>query len=299
MDPGRGGTICYRIIGNAPNRCFVAQWCDVPLFSDDCQPPQYPTFRGELRLCEDGSILINVDRKPTCTAWNEGGCLIGLVGVSTSDSRIVYNARPCPVLNNVCYTFLPPASCRNTPAPNCSPLSFVLEYFDGKYYPEGVYLSWRSAIEEGTRSYSLERSADRQHWEEIATFPARGHAALYTYLDKAHPRGYSSVYYRLRVESEKGEEQVYGPVEVVITVKRPTRPLQNLVRPGELPRFKVGDGEMVRVRIFDMVGRLLFEDTFCGPAEPEIPHALLGRGMITVLMEVVGGEQAAYQIVVF
>lgn len=56
IDPGRGGTICYRTLGTSPNRCFVVQYCNVPYFGSACSGL---TFTGELRLCENGSIQIN------------------------------------------------------------------------------------------------------------------------------------------------------------------------------------------------------------------------------------------------
>ncbi|MDW8016178.1 MAG: hypothetical protein RMK19_09245 [Bacteroidia bacterium] len=294
IDPSLGGTICYRTIGTPPNRCFVVQYCDVPLFDDLACTGL--TFTGELRLCEDGGIQININNKPTCTGWNSGGCFIGIVGNSNSDVKIIHNAQPCPSLTNSCYAFTPPASCGS--AVGCTPLGVVLEAFEGRYDSYGVHLSWQSAAEESVRNYRIERSVDLQRWEEIAVLPARGRASTYAYLDVTSPRSYSSVYYRLRVESEKEGDRIYGPVEVVITARRPTRPEQSIVRHGEPLRFRIGNGEMVRVHIFDGGGRLLFEDTFCGPGEAEVPYSLLGRGLITVWVEVVGGERAAYRVVV-
>ena len=51
LDPGAGGTIRYQLFGTAPNRYWVAQWANVPLYS-------YPTYLRNFQaiLYESGAI---------------------------------------------------------------------------------------------------------------------------------------------------------------------------------------------------------------------------------------------------
>ncbi|MCX7606906.1 MAG: hypothetical protein N2170_06555 [Bacteroidia bacterium] len=291
IHPGLGGTICYRTIGTAPNRCFVVQYCNVPYFS--CTSL---LFTGELRLCENGSIQINIQNKPTCSTWNSGGALIGIVGAS-GDVNAILNATNSPVLNNTCYAFTPPLSCQvSSPPAGCVPLPVLLESFDATLEGGEVYIRWQSAEERGISRYQVERSGDLRRWEPVGFLPARGQASSYELKDGSFPSGYASLYYRLVVEDGMGGEVVYGPAEVVLSAKRPIRPQSFEVRGGEPLRLRLDSGEEVKAILYDAQGRRTFEGRFNGPGEVEIPGVFFGRGFNLLLLEVVGGERAAYRI---
>ena len=291
INPALGGTICYRTIGSAPNRCLVVQYCNVPYFS--CTNL---TFTGELRLCENGSIQINIANMPVCSGWNGGGCFVGIIG-GAGDMWAIHNAQPCPALTNTCYAFTPPLSCQaSTPPAGCVPLAAVIERFEGSLRPEGIRIEWDVAEEEDILSYRVERSGDLQRWESIGELPPQGSGSHYFLVDDAYPRQYSSLYYRLVVVEQGGGEKAYGPIEVVLTEKRPIRPERFELRTGENLRLHLGTGEEVRAAVYDASGRRTFEGYFSGPGEAEIPAVFFGRGFNILLLEVMGGETAAYRI---
>lgn len=291
INPALGGTICYRTVGTAPNRCFVVQYCNVPLFGSACTGL---TFTGELYLCENNVIQININNKPTCSGWNGGGCLIGLVGSSSGDINALHNAQPCPSLTNTCWAFTPSSSCATSGSP-CSPLAVTLEAFEGVVVGDKVQVVWESAVEEGVRRWWVERSADLRSWERIGDLPAQGRPSRYVLYDDKYPRGYSSLYYRLWAEEEAGERS-FGPIEVVLTERRPIRPERFDLRGEEGLPIRLGTGEEVVVTVYDMQGRRTFEERYSGPGRVEVPAVFFSRGVNIVHIAVVGGESAAYRV---
>jgi hypothetical protein len=68
INPGVGGTIGYATVGTAPNRIFVIEYCDVPMFS--CTADLYTT---QIQLYEgSNAIETHILNKPLCATWNGG-----------------------------------------------------------------------------------------------------------------------------------------------------------------------------------------------------------------------------------
>jgi PKD repeat protein len=68
INPGVGGTIRYATVGTAPNRIFVVEYCNIPMFS--CTNLQ---FSSQILLYEgSNNIETHIINKPTCTTWNSG-----------------------------------------------------------------------------------------------------------------------------------------------------------------------------------------------------------------------------------
>ncbi len=295
IHPGLGGTICYRTIGSAPNRCFVIQYCNVPYYSNLYCPGL--TFTGELRLCEDGHIEINIANKPTCSGWNGGGCFIGIVGSSSADVWAIHNAQPCPSLTNTCYAFTPPTSCRSSSVPpGCVPLAITLESFSGAQEGEVVWLRWQSTAEEAGWHYRIERSTDLRSWQEIGVLPARGEPSSYSFADRFLPAQVGSVFYRLWVEGEGGKAEVYGPVEIVLETHRPVRIRQMALRADEPLRVELLTGDDFIISVWSPAGQRVWEDQVTGPGEYTIPAFAFGRGMHLVQVRTARGDLYVYRI---
>ena len=68
INPGVGGTIRYATVGTAPNRIFVVEYCNIPMFS--CTNLQ---FSSQILLFEgSNNIETHIINKPSCTTWNGG-----------------------------------------------------------------------------------------------------------------------------------------------------------------------------------------------------------------------------------
>ncbi|MFN4234248.1 MAG: PKD domain-containing protein [Bacteroidia bacterium] len=68
INPGVGGTIRYATVGNAPNRIFVVEYCNIPMFS--CTNLQ---FSSQILLFEGSNYIeTHIINKPLCTSWNSG-----------------------------------------------------------------------------------------------------------------------------------------------------------------------------------------------------------------------------------
>ena len=68
INPNVGGTIRYATVGTAPNRIFVVEYCNIPMYS--CTNLQ---FSSQIQLHENGNrVQTHIISKPLCTTWNSG-----------------------------------------------------------------------------------------------------------------------------------------------------------------------------------------------------------------------------------
>ena len=82
-----------------------------------------------------------------------------------------------------------------------TPLPIKLERFTAKYQPTGdVLLEWRSAMEENSYSFEIQRSLNGRDFTTIGQVKAAGMAAGYNYTDYAiDSLGVHKLFYRLRM----------------------------------------------------------------------------------------------------
>jgi len=74
INPGVGGSVSYQTLGTAPNRRFVVEYCNVPMFS--CTNLQ---FSSQIIIYETTNIIeTHIINKPLCTTWNGGYAIHGL-----------------------------------------------------------------------------------------------------------------------------------------------------------------------------------------------------------------------------
>jgi len=74
INPGAGGLIQYQTIGEAPNRVFILEYCNIPMFS--CTDI---VFSDQIKLFEGSNIIeTHIIEKPLCETWNDGLAIHGL-----------------------------------------------------------------------------------------------------------------------------------------------------------------------------------------------------------------------------
>jgi hypothetical protein len=85
INPGGGGNIRYTTIGVAPNRIFVVEYCNIPMFS--CSSLQ---FSSQIQLFENGNkIQTHIISKPLCSTWNGGQAIHGVQNNGGTQATIV------------------------------------------------------------------------------------------------------------------------------------------------------------------------------------------------------------------
>jgi len=85
INPGVGGTISYQTLGTAPNRVFVVEYCNIPMYS--CSGL---LFSSQIIIHETtNEIETQIINKPLCTTWNNGRAIHGLHNIDGTIAHIV------------------------------------------------------------------------------------------------------------------------------------------------------------------------------------------------------------------
>jgi hypothetical protein len=83
--PPGGGTIRYATVGTAPNRIFVADWCNVAMFSCTFQQ-----CSQQIQLHENGNIVeVHILNKLLCTQWNVGNAIEAVQNMTGTMATVV------------------------------------------------------------------------------------------------------------------------------------------------------------------------------------------------------------------
>ena len=84
-NPAIDGQIAYTVLGEAPNRVFVASFCGIPMFS--CTNWN---SGSQIKLYESTNIIeTHIMQKPLCSTWNEGAAIHGLQNIDGTIAEIV------------------------------------------------------------------------------------------------------------------------------------------------------------------------------------------------------------------
>jgi gliding motility-associated-like protein len=87
--PGLGGqgTVRYKTIGTAPNRIFVVEYLDNPVFSSSCSQFCYAT---QIKLFESTNIVeTHIANYQSCSSWNQGRAIHGIQNAAGNVAFIV------------------------------------------------------------------------------------------------------------------------------------------------------------------------------------------------------------------
>ena len=146
-----------------------------------------------------------------------------------------------------------------------------LEAFEGVFRRnKGIELHWTVSQASEVAQYVLERKRPDGFWVEIAKVPqGAAETGSFHYVDVA-PAGQSRCVYRLEAVDLSGESQELGKVTVEIPLPKqfclhPVYP--NPFNPTTNIRFDVPKPDHVRIRIFDLTGRLV-RTIFDGRLQP-------------------------------
>lgn len=93
IDPSKGGTIKYQLIGTAPCRMFIISWSDVKMYDDvflvgSCW--NTPKATHQIVIYETtNAIEVYVKNRSACTGWNDG---LGTLGIQDETGTKAYVA---------------------------------------------------------------------------------------------------------------------------------------------------------------------------------------------------------------
>lgn len=169
--------------------------------------------------------------------------------------------------------------------PNCSsPLPVELISFTGQKKETTVVLDWLTAIELNNDKFIIERSVDFSNWEAIGEEKGVGNAKTinkYSFIDYA-PLA-TTVYYRLR------QVDIDGTVAYSSAVIIQSGGVQALtISPNpfeeELTIQTGADGRM-QIKLYDVMGRLLYEADFQNNAGQQHIHPDLPSGTYIIIVQ--------------
>jgi hypothetical protein len=152
---------------------------------------------------------------------------------------------------------------------NTSVLPVNMLEFTAKARGTSAELRWVTATEMNNAYFGIERSADGQNWEEIGRREGAGTSYNPSYYDFTDYQPYDNSYYRLRQVDINGSE-VYSKVrmvqfpdpmylgQMVHVYPNPSNGTINLEPQGQFA---------TRVKIYDMLGKLIYEQTVNQPTQ--------------------------------
>ncbi|MBX2873097.1 MAG: T9SS type A sorting domain-containing protein [Saprospiraceae bacterium] len=181
-----------------------------------------------------------------------------------------------------------------------TPLPISLSYFKGQATEEGALLSWETLAEESNAYFTIEKSRDGVHFEELTRVKGAGDSDVplqYKHLDK---NPYKLTYYRLRQTDYDGTTEVFNIVTISVRDKAedikvfPTIVRDRLVN-VELP----SETPTVEGTIVDLSGRVILRTTLQeGRNSLELPGALQNGMYILRIYDPVLRTATAHQIMV-
>jgi hypothetical protein len=162
-----------------------------------------------------------------------------------------------------------------------------------------VKLVWKTASENNSLFYDVEKSRDGEYWSVIEQVPAAGNSTEtleYTVTDIEQSD--ETVYYRLNQVDQNGHSKIYGPIAVlcsetsdfsVVAFPNPTS--------GEVAlSIQVSFAQHVKIQLFGADGRTIISTSYAlEEGSTQLPFNLetLKPGMYTVLVQ---GEQTMESI---
>lgn len=203
--PPAGGVIQYTTVGTAPNRVFIASWDKIAMFS--CTTL---STTSQVKIYETTNIIeIHLGTKSTCTTWNDGQAILGLLNFNGTVytppvNATANNAALSPATN---YWTVPaggsawrftPNACAAGSAGSCLTLPIVLKTFYGERKEKINHLYWETSQERSVQIYNVERSVDGINFEIIGSVTPNNSPSKYSYDDLNAKEGIVN-YYRISI----------------------------------------------------------------------------------------------------
>jgi hypothetical protein len=129
--------------------------------------------------------------------------------------------------------------------------------FTASWKSNGIQLSWKTASEQNSLDFTLERSADGSSWTSLARLPAAGNSSSpnqYAYMDASPLTG--NIFYRLLQRDADGRISYSPVIKMVSATDNRSFSLQsNSISHGQL---QLTANEPVLLQLFSLDGKLLW-----------------------------------------
>lgn len=161
-----------------------------------------------------------------------------------------------------------------------SPLPITLRYFKGEAQDAGILLSWGTESEESNAYFTIEKSRDGVHFEDLKEIKGAGDSDVpldYKYYD---PQPYKLTYYRLKQTDYDGTSETFNIVSVQLDGARDKiKVYPSLVQESWINIDLPTTDETLEVRLTDMSGRVIWQrQVLSGKNTLDLP-AELDNGM--------------------
>ncbi|MBS1731153.1 MAG: T9SS type A sorting domain-containing protein [Bacteroidetes bacterium] len=147
---------------------------------------------------------------------------------------------------------------------------------------DAITITWQTLNEDGTKSFTVERSMNANDYVDINTIPAKGVASKYSYTDKNPLDGIS--YYRIKENTANGTNTFSPVVKVVFNdngvISLYPNPAKNTVTVKGLNK-----NTTATIRITDMNGREISKQYFSQSSTAMLNIRTLAQGSYFVLVE--------------
>lgn len=214
IDPASSGTVAatriqYATFGTAPNRFVIISWENIPMYSTACETVTAQRASSQVKLYETSNdIEIHVRNKQTCTTWNEGAAVLGLLNYNGTKyippvNQTAHNNATLAgawAMTNTAYKFT--TVCGQSSGA-CLTLPIGFTSFYGERTKGVNHLYWETATESDLKLYVVQRSTDGYNFTDIGYVTPRNAPGKYTFDDTDAQVGIIN-YYRIEVREYSG-----------------------------------------------------------------------------------------------
>lgn len=165
-----------------------------------------------------------------------------------------------------------------------------------------VISQWKTASEKNNDYFSVLRTADLEHWEEIGTVQGAGNSnkkADYQFTDR-HPLS-GLAYYALKQTDYDGKSKTFEPVSVICTTEQTFAVFPNPAKGHVSVVLTADDSRKVTVALHDMYGRLVKSDEFMaapGENKRELSLDQVAAGIYNVRLSIGNVSSGMVRLVV-
>lgn len=177
----------------------------------------------------------------------------------------------------------------NTSPKGIAPLPIELISFNAHFEVDHVNLSWATSTEHNNDYFVVERSTDAYQWTEVMRVPGAGNSiSERSYFEKDRNPLVGISYYRLKQVDFDGKYSLSDVVSVFNTNEKDEDAVFLYPNPSKTGMVLVripatADEFLTHVRIFDLQGKTVWENTFTeGENMMEIHYGSLKPGMYLI-----------------
>lgn len=186
----------------------------------------------------------------------------------------------------------------------CSPLPIELLDFAARPIGNEISLNWATATERENDYFTISRSADMVHWEEVAKVPGSGNTNSrmeYAFTDTDPLQGIS--YYQLKQTDYNGQFEEFDPVSVQVNKRHGNAVLiyPNPAQQDFEVRIHAKGCDDAVMDIYDVSGKSVLRKEvklYPGPDKIKIAGSDLQKGIYVVSVRLSNGEICSEKLVI-